>query len=192
MDSDSDSDCIFHDECSTASEESSVLPPDLFCEDFEFNLNDSHDFEMEDVTESQPNSDTSQPPIYTSCAKGCVSFAGNHRELQFSPQCNSDRSKSTKYHYLPCADRICKLMKSPLLKYLFKYEEHREKDERIISDIYDGSNWKYFSSLMRPTDYFIGLELSWDGFQPDDNAKSIWPLFYSILNYPPCLRGKIH
>jgi hypothetical protein len=83
-------------------------------------------------------------------------------------------------------------MKSPLLKYLFKYEEHREKDERIISDIYDGSNWKYFSSLMRPTDYFIGLELSWDGFQPDDNAKSIWPLFYSILNYPPCLRGKIH
>jgi hypothetical protein len=32
----------------------------------------------------------------------------------------------------------------------------------------------------------------WDGFQPDDNAKSMWPIFYSILNFPPTLRGKIH
>ena len=40
----------------------------------------------------------------------------------------------------------------------------------------------------------IFIQLCWDGSEVTKSVKteSMWPLTYSIINLPPCLRNKLH
>jgi hypothetical protein len=131
--------------------------------------------------------------IFERCMAGCVTFAGSRRQCQFCPVCKG-RDRSNYYHF-PLEKRLANVVNSSLLKNLFYYPQHRKPPESndCISDVYDGDTWKKFIAYYGH-DRFIGIEICWDGANPfkSNCGKSIWPVFFSILNLPPPLRGKIH
>jgi hypothetical protein len=130
------------------------------------------------------------------CEDGCTIFSGPLRNLRSCPICHKEKSASMVYYYLPFKDRLESLLNSKMYQKLFNYEKLRDRKPNKITDIYDGSNWKHFESLLHSDERLIGLEICWDGTTPfqysSANNESLWPILCSILNFPSTLRGKIH
>jgi hypothetical protein len=132
---------------------------------------------------------------FPKCQCGMFTFAGDNRNQERCNKCNVEKVRKgyPVYHYLPFAPRLSQLLRCKLTRKFFNYEEHREVEENIITDIFDGTNWKRFKQMMGDKEKLIGLEMSWDGVNPFDNRKdSMWPVFLSILNFPSTLRSQIH
>lgn len=130
--------------------------------------------------------------VFRKCRTGCHIFTANDTTNSCSI-CNLPKEVSLVSYYLPIKQRLLMLLNSPLLQLLLFYDNFREKNDQIISDIYDGSNWKEFQSAMKKNEILIGLEMCWDGTVTFKNGKkSMWPICYCILNLPPVLRGKLH
>jgi hypothetical protein len=131
--------------------------------------------------------------IYKKCTEGCITFAGKYSKALQCGKCQKVKKDEYQYFYLPLADRIQRLIISPLLTKLFHYDEYRCIKDGYVTDIYDGSVWRKFQEKLGHGEKLIGLEVSWDGARPfSKESESFWPIFYSILNFPPVLRGKIH
>ena len=63
----------------------------------------------------------------------------------------------------------------------------------ISLDIFDSDTYKHFKSLVPRDGQLIFLQVCWDGADMFNySGKSMWPLCYSIMNFPPCLRDKPH
>ena len=96
-------------------------------------------------------------------------------------------------HYLPIRDRITKIIKSEIGLFLQYPVLRRAPVHGYLDDIYDGSNFKYFNSLMLPGEVLIAIQICWDGADLyNHSGKSIWPVTWSLLNFPPELRDKLH
>ena len=63
------------------------------------------------------------------------------------------------------------------------------------TDVYFGDNYAKVVSLAGPGVKVIFLQMCWDGADMHHqmkNDKSMWPIFYSIMNLPPSLRHVVH
>ena len=128
------------------------------------------------------------------CGSGCTPFIGLNLTIPMCPiykDTNGSSSNSIMY-YFPIRERLLLLMKSDLFNF-FNYPQYRRKPSRLFyEDIYDGSEWKWFQSKMSVNERLIGLQMCWDGVDRFSfSGKSMWPLAYSILNFPKDLRSKL-
>ena len=134
--------------------------------------------------------------MFPKCECGNFTFAGPNKDRGHCGlrKCTKPRPPKPKvYYYIPISGRLRKLLKSEVFRKFFEYERHRHVEENIITDVYDGQNWKNFKNLINVGENLIGLEVSWDGTNLwEKNSDSVWPIFCSILNFPPTLRNKLH
>ena len=115
------------------------------------------------------------------CSKRCVR---NQKML-----CNHLRVPSEYCFYLSVRDRIKKLLNSDL-RNLFFYDKYRYKssNESYVEDIFDGSVYKSFKNFIPVECNLIFLQVCWDGasmFTFGKSNQEMWPLIYSIVNFPP-------
>ena len=149
------------------------------------------------------------------CPKGCTPFWKDSLNVNVCPHCTScrwrhcsitcvdeegglicehKRKPARNFYYLSVRDRIKKLLRSHLKK-LFHYESIRYKstNDDFVEDIFDSDTYKHFKSLVPRDGQLIFLQVCWDGADMFNySGKSMWPLCYSIMNFPPCLRDKPH
>ena len=94
--------------------------------------------------------------------------------------------------YNSVADRLITLLNSDVGNF-FSYLKLRPKvlDPFTYNDIFDGSVWKWFDKNKPVGSTLIGIQMCWDGAQVfDPTSKSMWPILWSIINFPPELRDK--
>jgi hypothetical protein len=148
------------------------------------------------------------------CQRGCTAFCGPAENLLQCASCKTPKFKeclATCYseereklcdhkvgkfkrqlYYNSISHRISVLLNSDLRNF-FSYPTLRPtSEEGMLHDVYDGLTWKWFEENKPRGSLFIGIQVSWDGAQMHDrrNTKSMWPLMWSILNFPPELRDK--
>lgn len=78
---------------------------------------------------------------------------------------------------------------------MFQYEQYRHKstDDNFVEDIFDSATYSKFKTLIPVGGQLIFLQVCWDGADMFNySGKSMWPLCYSIMNFPPSLRDKPH
>ena len=96
---------------------------------------------------------------------------------------------------MPIRDRITSLMKSDL-KNLFQYGDLRKKSDQpgYVDDVLDSPVYDKLRQEVPLGGIPIFIQLCWDGALMFNAGKgeSMWPLCYSIMNLPPCLRNKVH
>ena len=126
---------------------------------------------------------------WKSCVAGCVN------PLDGAMACNHNLKKSRDFYYLSVRDRLTVLLQSDL-KNLFQYETYRYRSSRptFVEDIYGSSSYSDLKSILPPNSNLIMLQICWDGADMFNYArnKSMWPLCYSIMNFPPSIRDKPH
>lgn len=128
------------------------------------------------------------------CKGGCTPFIGTNLNL---PRClichnRNGSSENSMFNYLPLRQRLLLLLTSDLRPF-FDYPTSRRMPSPLFSeDILDGSIWKHLVTLIGPSERLIGLQMCWDGVdQFNFSGKSMWPLAYSIVNFPSDLRNKL-
>jgi hypothetical protein len=149
------------------------------------------------------------------CINGCWSYVGGRLADLVCPKCKEAKLVScTRYCYSPTGEMLCShslngpskrtiyynSIRSRLLtllnsdmKNFFHYPELRPPSARgsVYRDVFDGSSWKWFEENKPRGTTLIGIQMSWDGAQVfDTNRHSMWPIFWSILNFPPEFRDK--
>ena len=150
------------------------------------------------------------------CINGCYAFMNgksnsficekclNFRYKNCNSNCYDDEggklckheSESKRTIYYNCIeDRIRKLLLSDFFNF-FHYPTFRKrsKNNNLIQDIYDTKTYKQFLKLCKDKNgEMIYIQMCWDGAPIFKNRRiSMWPLCYSIMNFPPSLRDKIH
>jgi hypothetical protein len=63
------------------------------------------------------------------------------------------------------------------------------------TDVFFGENYARVAALAGEGVHVIFLQMCWDGADMHSNMKvekSMWPIFYCIMNLPPCLRHVPH
>ena len=129
------------------------------------------------------------------CRKGCCAFIGPYQFSTECPMCENANVKELNetIFYFPLVDRLVSILRSDLSKFL-NYSNLRPIPEvGCVEDVYDGTVWKEFISLMHDGEVFIGINFCWDGADMFElSGKQIWPLSISILNFPKDLRDQLN
>jgi hypothetical protein len=61
------------------------------------------------------------------------------------------------------------------------------------TDVFFGSRYREVETHADPDDKIIFLQICWDGADMHNmSGKSMWPIFYCIMNLPPSLRHIVH
>ena len=84
------------------------------------------------------------------CRKGCVAFIGCFEGLECCNICESlnESESNDVVYYFPLTDRIKSLLHSDLQRFI-NYPTIRPRPvDGYIEDVYDGENWKWFTSQM--------------------------------------------
>lgn len=128
------------------------------------------------------------------CKSGCTPFIGLNLKLKRCPICRNKNGsiKNSMFYYFPVRQRLQLLLTSDLRPF-FDYPTTRRAPSPLFSeDTLDGSVWKHLNSLMGTNERLIGVQICWDGVDRFNfSGKSMWPLAYSILNFPSDLRNKL-
>ena len=84
------------------------------------------------------------------CRNGCSAFIGPNHQSEMCPICeeNNDESMNEIIYYFPVVDRIRKIIKSDLRKFLNFPNIRRPSADNFFEDIYDGENYKWFENQM--------------------------------------------
>jgi hypothetical protein len=126
---------------------------------------------------------------------GCLICApsGKQPHPPFFPQPRHKRTARRRMYYCRIRDRIQVFVDGDLRR-LFSYPFDRRKPmDGYVDDIYDGSCWQGFQSKLGVGEELIGIQACTDGADMFNySGKSMWPLAWSIINFPPNLRDKIH
>ena len=77
---------------------------------------------------------------------------------------------------------------------MFDYRLYRATPSAgVISDIFDTSLFQTFLNKCPSDGKLIYLQVCWDGADMFNfSCKSMWPVCYCIMNFPPSLRDKMH
>jgi hypothetical protein len=125
-----------------------------------------------------------------SCLRGGVLVCGR---LHPEPHLKHARTARRRMYYCAIRDRIQCLVDGDLRRLLSYPWDRRKPMEGYVDDIYDGTSWKTFEDLLSPGEELLGIQACTDGADMFNySGKSMWPLAWSILNFPPNLRDKMH
>lgn len=150
---------------------------------------------------------------FNSCKDGCKTYdhgvffcpkCKESRHVHCTPQCyeangdcNCTHPKIPRHliYIMPVRDRIKALLKSDV-KNLFKYGDLRKKTDQAgyVEDVLDSPVYQKLRREVPDGGIPIFIQLCWDGALMFNagSGESMWPLCYSIMNLPPCLRNKVH
>ena len=129
------------------------------------------------------------------CSKGCCAFIGQNQSCTECPICDRENIKEVNetIYYFPLVDRLVSILRSDLCKFLNYSNLRPMPEDGCVEDVYDGSVWKEFVTLLNEGEVFIGINFCWDGADMFEfSGKQIWPLSISILNFPKDLRDKLN
>jgi hypothetical protein len=140
---------------------------------------------------------TKQMPHYKVqvCRGGCITYCGNNSTADACVVCNLRRSSLPMRYmfYLPIRDRIIQLLLSDIGKFMSYPTLRRRPQPGYMDDVYDGTCYKHFQSIMENGVELIAIQVCWDGADLfNHSGKSVWPITWSIMNFPPELRDKLH
>ena len=150
---------------------------------------------------------------FNTCTKGCrtygiseffCSVCSESRHLYCTYKCYDEDNVCCCIHkkiprqllyYMPVRDRVAGLLNSDL-KNMFYYNTFRKKTETdgYVEDVLDSPVYNKLRKEVPHGGIPIFIQICWDGALMFNAGKgeSMWPLCYSIMNLPPCLRNKVH
>ena len=144
------------------------------------------------------------------CPGGCCCFAGTYASLKVCPYCERARYKDgevpiKQFQFLPVKGQLQVMLRdktiSKQLKYRHTYAHTGDRDDNVIRDVFDSSNYrdlvekqvvvdgktqkhKYFSD---PRDVALGISL--DGMTYFSRRQhAVWPVILVNYNLPPKVR----
>jgi hypothetical protein len=126
------------------------------------------------------------------CKEFTFSF---HKRRQICRNCRKQKLPKycPVYYSFPFIPRLEGLLSSRFYRNLLDYEKYRRVEPNVTTDVFDGTNWKYFQSHMKRNQKLIGIEISWDGTNPfSKGLKQMWPVMCRILNFPSIVRNQMH
>ncbi len=129
------------------------------------------------------------------CQAGCITYCGVNEHATECGVCHLSKNTIPPrfMFYLPIRDRIIRLLQSDIGKFMQYPKLRRPPRPGYMDDIYDGSCFKHFQSIMENDVELIALQVCWDGADLfNHSGKSVWPITWSIMNFPPELRDKLH
>ena len=154
--------------------------------------------------------------LIDTCPHGCLPFYGQHENDHVCPlgDCDGIRWKNCTVDCVVNGEKVCSHAKKPVRQFyylsvrrrieallksdyatLFRYEEfrHHSNVPNFMEDIYDSTSFKAMKTFTSSLGTMIYLQICWDGADMFNySGKSMWPLCYSIMNFPPTLRDKPH
>ncbi|XP_076947541.1 uncharacterized protein LOC143619517 [Bidens hawaiensis] len=134
------------------------------------------------------------------CKNHCMLFYKQDKELTQCKWCGESCYKSVQTKvphlvmtYMPIGPRLKKLyMTTKTAKDMTWHHDHKKKDSSMAHPS-DSKAWKHFDS--KNPDFAneirnVRLGLCTDGFNPNNTNSSpysLWPVFLTIYNLPPCM-----
>jgi hypothetical protein len=152
---------------------------------------------------------------FDTCPDGCLPFYRDDKLLNCCSQCDKPRWKhctdecfdeegvklcdhakisSRVVYYMSIEDRMRKLLNSDV-QMMLKYPTYRKKSsvDGIVQDVFDTETYKAFEDIVPEGGVLIYVQVCWDGADMFNfSGKSMWPLCYCIMNFPPASRDKVH
>ncbi len=119
-------------------------------------------------------------------------------DAEVCPNCNEasrygpDRSPIEVVHYFPLKPKLRALLKIPRFRSLLNYENTRDRNPDIMSDVYDSPAWRRKMGVPKNPIDRIGLLACGDGIPPFRNGQISLTLYeFVIVSLPPEERYKM-